>query len=261
MHGTRSPKDIALATHRDYYLGGSYDTDRLSWTLNTFLPPADPGKVLEIGCGDGAMLQLLKDRKVDAVGVDASATGIDRCAAAGLRAQCLDVSTEGLPFPDDSFDLIISLETFEHLMNPYYALQEVHRTLRSGGRFLCSVPNPRTGHPYLYPGLFEYKNFRRFLEQAGFDIRRVEHWQWVRRETILPRALQQIPVLSGRIVAGGLRRLIEKSYRIIGAYPAFCYWLWTFDCVKCKQHALDPYRDTAKLTQPGTGKDFTHRHA
>ena len=31
----RAARRIALATHRDYYLGGSYDTDRLSWTLNT----------------------------------------------------------------------------------------------------------------------------------------------------------------------------------------------------------------------------------
>src|SRR5207245_9695893 len=90
---------------------------------------------------------------------------LERCAASGLRAQCLDVSIDGLPFADDSFDIVISLETFEHLMNPHYALQEVRRVLRSEGRFLCSVPNPLTGHPYLYPGLFEYANFRCFLEQ------------------------------------------------------------------------------------------------
>ena len=86
----------------------------------------------------------------------------------------------------------------------------------------CGVfPIHCTGHPYLYPGLFEYKNFRRFLEQAGFDIRRVEHWQWVRRETILPRALQQIPVLSGRIVAGGLRRLSRSRIELSEPTPRF----------------------------------------
>src|SRR6185312_10603639 len=102
------------------------------------------------------------------------------------------ISTEGLPFPDDSFDLVVSLETFEHLMNPYYALLEVHRVLRPGGRFICSVPNPRTGHPYLYPGLFEYSNFRRFLSQGNFSIGRVDHWQWAPRASILPRSLQKV---------------------------------------------------------------------
>lgn len=255
MQGARSPREIALATHRDYYRGGGYDTDRLSWTLNTFLHSSTPGKILEIGCGDGSMLRLLTDRNFDAIGVDASESGIDRCVGGGLRAHCLDISTDGLPFPDDSFDLVISLETFEHLMNPFYALQEVQRTLRSGGRFLCSVPNPRTGHPYLYPGLFEYRNFRRFLEQTGFHIDHVDHWQWAPREMILPRALRRIPILSGRIITGALRRVVEKSYRIVGAYPAFCYWLWTFDCSNHKHPALNPFLDTAKLTQPGTVSD------
>ena len=241
MLGTSNPREIALATHRDDYCGGSYNTDRLSRTLDTVLPSSNPGKVLEIGCGDGAMLQLLRDGNVYAVGVDASASGIGRCAAAGLRAHCLDVSTDGLPFPDDSFDLVISLETFEHLMNPYHALLEVQRTLCFGGRFLCSVPNPRTGHPYVYPGLFEYKNFRRFVEPAGFHIDRVEHWQWAPRD-----------ILCGRIAAGALRRLVEKSFRIAGAYPSFCYWLWTFDCSNHKHPSLDPYQDIAGLTQPGT---------
>src|SRR5208282_6877325 len=144
------------------------------------------------------------NRKIDAMGVDASSSGVDHCLAAGLRAQCLDVSTDGLPFPDDSFDMVICLETFEHLMNPHYALQEIRRTLRSGGKFLCSIPNPRIGHLYLYPGLFEYKNFRRFLEQSGFSIRRVQYWQWAPRETILPLSLRQIPILNERIIAGGL---------------------------------------------------------
>lgn len=256
MNGTRSPREVALASHRDYYVDGSYDTDRLSWTLDTFLSSSNPGKVLEIGCGDGAMLQLLTDRNVDAVGVDASASGISRCTAAGLRAQCLDVSTDSLPFPNDSFDVVISLETFEHLMNPHYALQEVRRTLRSGGRLFCSIPNPRIGHPYLYPGLFEYKNFRRFLEQAGFDVKRVEHWQWAPRETILPLSLRRIPVLNGRIVSGGIRRLVEKSYRIFGAFPSFCYWLWTFDCHNIKSSEPAPFERLSEKTRPGSTNGF-----
>lgn len=255
MNSRRNPREIALSSHRDYYAAGEYGVDRLTWTLDTFLSSAKACKILEVGCGDGAMLQILANRKIDAMGVDASSSGIGRCLTAGLRAQCLDVSTDGLPFPDDSFDVVISLETFEHLMNPHYALQEIRRTLRSGGTFLCSIPNPRTGHPYLYPGLFEYKNFRRFLEQSGFSIGRVQHWQWAPRETILPSSLRHVPVLNGRIVAGGLRRLVEKSYRFVSAFPYFCYWLWTFECLNQKNHRADIYETTAARTRPGTEQD------
>jgi SAM-dependent methyltransferase len=256
MLGTSNPREIALATHRDYHRGGSYNTDRLFWTLDTFLPSSNLGKVLEIGCGDGAMLQLHADREVNAIGVDASASGINRCATAGLRAQCLAASTDGLPFPDESFDVVISFDTFEHLMNPCHALQEVQRTLRNEERFLGSIPNPRTGHPYSYPGLFEYKNFRQFLEQTGIHIERVEHWECAAREMTLPRAFRRVPILSGRFITGALRRLVEKFYRNAGAYPSFCYWLWTSDCSNHKHRSLDLYRDTAKPTQPGTVSGF-----
>jgi hypothetical protein len=94
-------------------------------------------------------------------------------------------------------------------------------------------------------GLFEYKNFRRLLEQTGFHIDRVEHWQCAPRGMILPRAFRRVPILSGRFIARALPRLVEKSYRIARAYPSFCYWLWTFDCSNHKRPSVDLYRDTA----------------
>ncbi len=245
-----NPRQIALDTHSNYYAAGGFDGGRLAWTLDQFLPRLQDLSILELGCGDGAMLQLLTARGANARGIDASSSGIARCHENGLVAQCLDVSTDGAPFPDQSFDVVISLETFEHLMNPFYALQEVRRVLRDPGRFICSVPNPLTGHPYLYPGLFEYKNFRRFLEQGGFKILRVHPWQWVPRETILPLALRQVPVLRGRILAGGLRRLIEKGYRLFRAFPAFCYWLWTFECQKAEL-PRSQFQNVSLSTMPG----------
>jgi len=250
-------RQFALDAHRDYYAAGGYDIARLTWTLDEFFPAPENLNVLEIGCGDGAMLQLLARRGAKAKGIDASSSGIARCQQNGLAAQCLDVSTDGIPFPAESFELVISLETFEHLMNPFYALQEVRRVLRPSGRFICSVPNPLTGHPYLYPGLFDYPNFRQFLVQGGFTISRVRPWEWAPRDTILPRALRHVPVLRGRIVAGGLRKLIEKSYLLFHAFPAFCYWLWTFDC---RKSGLPPsqFHTVSLSTMPGSAQHFSH---
>jgi SAM-dependent methyltransferase len=257
MSPTQDPREIALSAHRDYYQAGSYDNDRLMWTINEFLSDRKPRKILEVGCGDGAMLRLLVAQGIDARGVDASSSGIERCKTTGLNAQCLDVSVDGLPFADDEFDAVLCLETLEHLMNPYYALQEVRRVLIPGGRFLCSVPNPLSGHPYLYPGLFEYSNFRRFLEQSGFTIERVAPWQKVSREMILPTALRKVPVLRSRIVAGGIRRVIEKSYLAVGLFPAFCYWLWTFDCRNQKSKDADMFTEVSEQTRPGSERRFT----
>jgi SAM-dependent methyltransferase len=257
MSPTQDPRALALAAHRDYYAEGSYEDDRLTWTINEFLAGTDSGKVLEVGCGDGAMLRLLVARGADATGVDASSSGIERCNSMGLQARCLDVSIDGLPFDDDEFEVVVSLETFEHLMNPHYALQEVRRVLRADGRFLCSVPNPLTGHPYLYPGLFEYQNFRRFLRQSGFSIERVAPWQKVSREMILPKQLRRFSLLRSRIVAGGVRKIIESSYLAAGMFPAFVYWLWTFDCRNLKMQRADIYQDVSSQTRPGSRRQFT----
>lgn len=250
MSKTLDPRTVALTSHRDYYAAGSYADDRLKWTIETFLPDRQLGKVLEIGCGDGAMLRLLAEHNRDVTGVDASYSGIEKCHARGLSAQWLDVSTDVLPFEDNQFDVVISLETFEHLMNPHHALHEVRRTLRPGGRFICSIPNPLSGHPYLYPGLFDYANFRRFLEQSDLSIRKVAPWQWVPRETFLPSSFRNVPILRSRIVAGGLRKMVEKIYLAVGGFPAFCYWLWTFDCRNEKTDQNNVFEYLSQQTRP-----------
>jgi SAM-dependent methyltransferase len=94
-----------------------------------------------VGCGSGRLLELLSPAN-QVVGVDAARDGIAACVARWIEGQCVDPSSEPLPFPAGSFDFIICLETMEHMMNPYYALMEMRRVLMPGGRLICSVPNP-----------------------------------------------------------------------------------------------------------------------
>lgn len=243
------PDEIVREAHRDYYAAGSFDELRLRWTVDTFLPDSQGKCILEIGCGDGMLLSLLKGAN-EVYGIEASATGVEKCIAQGIRATCLDVSSVPLPFPDDHFDCVIILETFEHLMNPYYALLEIRRVLKEDAKLICSVPNPKTGHPYLYPGLFEFSNFRWFLQQSGFRIDRIEPWEWAPRESILPRTLRGNPVLRSRYVAGTARRVVERVWRLVGRFPSFCYWLWTFECVNVNKSSSTLLQQQAQATRP-----------
>lgn len=63
--------------------------------------------------------------------------------------------------------------------------------------------------------------------------------------------------MKSRLIACSLRRLIEHAYRIFGVFPAFCYWLWTFDCHKQEGLPSDICTATASWTRPGTGRDFS----
>lgn len=53
---------------------------------------------------------------------------------------CLDLNQARLPFADDSVDLVFSYHTLEHVQNYLFALGEIHRVLKHGGRLLLGVP-------------------------------------------------------------------------------------------------------------------------
>jgi SAM-dependent methyltransferase len=230
----KAPREIVKKLYRDYYAAGEYSDDRYIWTIQTFLPSCAGLRILEVGCGSGGLLKLLAASNT-VVGIDASSAGIDACRARGIEARCMDPSSEPLPFASESFDIVICLETMEHMMSPYYAMLEIRRVLKTGGRLVCSVPNPVWGHLMLYPGLFEYKYFRKFLEQSDFKVLRVEPWEWAPRETILPVPLRKNKFARNRYIAGTLRRFVAWLWRVTGHFPAFCYWLWTFEAVKVEE--------------------------
>jgi SAM-dependent methyltransferase len=243
------PEDIVRAEHRDYYASGGYDEGRLRWTIDTFLPSCSGKRILEIGCGDGKLLSLLKAAN-EVYGIDASGSGVEKCAAKGIQVLCLDAGSVPLPFPNDHFDFVIILETLEHMMNPYYALLEIRRVLKENAKLICSVPNPATGHPYLYPGLFEFSNFTLFLRQLGWKIERVQPWEWAPREAILPARLRGNRLLTSRYVAGVARRSVESVWRFTGNFPWFCYWLWTFECVNVDKSSSTILAKQAQWTKP-----------
>ena len=95
-------------------------------------------RILDIGSGVGATLKQLEELGV-AFGVDISAEAIDYCRDRGCRRLCL-VDEERLPFGDNMFDLIISMDILEHMDHEYRHLREYRRVLKNGGRLIITVP-------------------------------------------------------------------------------------------------------------------------
>src|SRR5690349_5197248 len=81
--------------------------------------------LLEFGCGNGAARPLIEDYGYRWVGID--------IAGKGMSAKC---DGHFLPFPDKTFQTIVSIAVFEHLYNPFQASQEIYRVLKPGGTFL-----------------------------------------------------------------------------------------------------------------------------
>jgi methionine biosynthesis protein MetW len=99
-----------------------------------------PGaRVLDVGCGDGALLQLLaKERGAKGRGIEISQEGVNACVTKGLSVVQGDADTDLAIYPDQAFDYVVLSKTIQAVHRPRAVLGEL---LRVGERALVSFPN------------------------------------------------------------------------------------------------------------------------
>ncbi|MGO9433776.1 MAG: class I SAM-dependent methyltransferase [Terracidiphilus sp.] len=172
---------------------------------------AQPGeRILDLGCGDGLLTQRLAATGARVRGVDASPQMV--AAARGRGVTVDEASAEALPYSDGVFDAVFSNAALHWVRGQDAMLAEVHRVLRSGGRFVAEMGGhgniaairvaliavlARSGHGELENEVNYYPNpeaYTRRLERAGFRVEQI---------ALIPRPTP--------LAAGGMGE-----------------WLWTF---------------------------------
>jgi trans-aconitate methyltransferase len=162
------------------------------------LAPRAGERILDLGCGDGALTKRLADIGAGVVGVDSSAEMVAAAKAAGLDAQVM--SGEALTF-DGEFDAVFSNAALHWMRRPAAVIAGVWRALRPGGRFVGefgghgNVQHIKTALvaaldrrgldgqaavPWYFPTPDEYRGL---LEAQGFRVRVAE---LIPRPTPLP---------------------------------------------------------------------------
>ncbi|OHB79430.1 MAG: hypothetical protein A2Z25_17650 [Planctomycetes bacterium RBG_16_55_9] len=145
------------------------------------LKPGD--KVLEIGCGIGSVVFELSKQGYDVTGTDISgeaiAYGLKKYGGIRLEVQ----AAETLPYEDESFDVVLSFDLFEHIAQIDRHVSEVRRVLRPGGSYLFQTPNKFSNVIYetlwtrslqwrrYHPSLHSPGQLRRRLARHSFETR------------------------------------------------------------------------------------------
>jgi SAM-dependent methyltransferase len=114
------------------------------------------GRVLENGCGVGMYVGHLSPLAGQIIGLEYD---FERTQEAHINSpHIVNGAGEGLPFPGESFDAILSHEVLEHVQDDRAAVSEMVRVLKPGGRMVIFVPN--RGYPFETHGIYwkgEYK--------------------------------------------------------------------------------------------------------
>jgi SAM-dependent methyltransferase len=203
----------------------------------TYLPAS--GEVLDLGCGRGETLSVLRERGWRARGVDASREMVDHCRQQGLEAETGDLFEALALAPEGSLAGVISLHVIEHLPGERLGrlVRLAWRVLEPGGALILETPNPlslvvaarnfwrdpthrRPVHPATLALLFE---------QAGFDpVERLELRPFSEGERLPDMPLAGLPsevsALAERM--NDLRDRLDEllfgcqDYAMIGIKPA-----------------------------------------
>ncbi|RMW98792.1 methionine biosynthesis protein MetW [Allofranklinella schreckenbergeri] len=96
-------------------------------------------RVLDLGCGDGALLEYLqKERACSGYGVELDDAKLLACVKRGVNALQMNLDLGLSIFADDSFDVVLQIDTFQHLRNAETMLRE---TARVGRAAIIAFPN------------------------------------------------------------------------------------------------------------------------
>jgi len=112
----------------------------VSDTLSTYIIKKHKDtKILDFGCGSGLFVEELGQVGYDAHGIDISSEAIKFGQLRGIRNLGV-IEAHKIDFPDNTFDVVMTLDVLEHLEDEEWALKEMERVLKPGGIVIAMVP-------------------------------------------------------------------------------------------------------------------------
>lgn len=177
-----SKKELEKYYSDSYYTYKYYGLINKCFLLLRASKVPNKGSILDIGCGEGSFLKIMKEKSYDCYGLETSSAGIKKAASKGLAVygNIKDIKRK--------FDVITLWHVLEHIKNPVHYLNQIKKRLTKNGYLLVAVPNfdsiqSKLGKDawfHLAPPLhiFHYtpKTIASILKKEGFKVVRIEHF-------------------------------------------------------------------------------------
>ena len=144
----------------------------------------DDARILDVGCGDGFHLNLLREygnKKWTLEGIDLDKRAVDAARKSGLNVHLGSVEEMGLP--KETFDLVFMIQTIEHVEKPAEVLSAIFQLLKKGGKLVIVTDNTdsidfkiykkRYWGGYHFPrhwNLFNKKSLSKLAVKTGFEV-------------------------------------------------------------------------------------------
>jgi 2-polyprenyl-3-methyl-5-hydroxy-6-metoxy-1,4-benzoquinol methylase len=157
-------------------------TEKAEYDFNIMeLDKKETGKILDVGCGNGFFISILKNRGWDVEGLETDLKAVEFCKSQGLNAKHGDLHTQN--YPDNTFDAVALAHVIEHVYDPVNLVKEIYRILKPGGQIILATPNSKSWmfnekfnsnwfslHSPGHVQIFNRKNLCSLLESYGFKI-------------------------------------------------------------------------------------------
>ena len=140
---------------------------------------------LDIGCGRGEFLKGFMECGVNGYAVDQSSAAKKYCPEAELRNS--DIENEGIPYPDNFFDVVYSKSVIEHFYYPEKLVQEIFRVLKPGGKVITLCPDWEFNFRIYFE---DYTHRTPFMQSSLRDIQLIHGFDNVNVERF-----RQLPIL------------------------------------------------------------------
>ncbi|CAM5670113.1 2-methoxy-6-polyprenyl-1,4-benzoquinol methylase, mitochondrial [Streptomyces avidinii] len=187
-------------------------------------------RILDAGCGAGALSAALRERGAVVTGIDASAGMLSlarRRLGDDVALHVVDLSHR-LPFPDGAFDDVVASLVLHYLEDWGPALGELRRVLRPGGRLIASVDHPFVAYTFQDPRP-DYSATNSYSFDWTFNGRSVPMRFWRRPLHAMTDAFAgagfRISVISEPQPDPAARELFPGGFRDLSTQPCFLFFV------------------------------------